>query len=546
MKKFFKATIISLAGLLCFSLGSCSKGGAQEEDYYDPEHRPFGKYDEPVRVKGVMEFLPHNDSRVPSNITPETNVYIKKIKSEMNIQWEYLWKVPSTQYEQKLTSQMLSKTHPDILKLNAGQYEQFLKRGLLKDLTETYLYASDKTKAFLNRNPEVIENLKTSDGKIYAIPQYDDINREVPVMYYRKDWLDKNKLSVPTTPEELKNVLTVFKEKEGATSALGLSKSFVGSYLTLDRYLQTYGANPFSWIDVNGELVASEITDNSKNALKYLNSLYKAGLIAIDFASTDVAGAENAIKNEKTGVIFGPRWQYEYPLADILPSQDWACAPIPLAEGASIIIPKQQISYYYVCTKDFTHPEILMKMINAYIERDGIEGCKPEDGYVWSWVPTQFYDPNEVDTQYHQFQERIKTDPEASQPAPEEWSNHLKNLWKVYPQYKKWKEDHGSEKYKANRFANILGRLTDEGAWKAILDTRESGRVIFEQYYDLPTQSQKDFGGQMSTHVNQYFIAAIMGNVDIDKTWDSYVAEWKSLGGSKCTAEVNEWYKTHK
>ena len=50
----------------------------------------------------------------------------------------------------------------------------------------------------------------------------------------------------------------------------------------------------------------------------------------------------------------------------------------------------------------------------------------------------------------------------------------------------------------------------------------------------------------MSTHVNQYFIAAIMGNVDIDKTWDSYVAEWKSLGGSKCTAEVNEWYKTHK
>ena len=42
--------------------------------------------------------------------------------------------------------------------------------------------------------------------------------------------------------EELTKVLKVFKEKEGATSGLGLSKSMVGSYLTLDRYLQVFGA----------------------------------------------------------------------------------------------------------------------------------------------------------------------------------------------------------------------------------------------------------------------------------------------------------------
>ena len=65
-------------------------------------------------------------------------------------------------------------------------------------------------------------------------------------MYYRADWLKKNNLSVPTTPEELTKVLKVFKEKENATSGLGLSKSMVGSYLTLDRYLQVFGANPFS------------------------------------------------------------------------------------------------------------------------------------------------------------------------------------------------------------------------------------------------------------------------------------------------------------
>ena len=222
MKAYLKTIIFTAIGAACFSLASCNNTKVEEPDYYDPTHNPFGKYDEPVRVKGVMEYVAHNDSRVPTNITPETNKFITKIKDEMNIQWEYLWKVPSTQYENKLTAQLLSKTHPDILKLNATQYEQLLKKGMLKDLTETYKYASPKAKEFLFRNPEVIERLKTEDGKIYAIPQYDDINREVPVMYYRKDWLKSNNLSIPTTPAELKNVLKTFKEKEGATSGIGI------------------------------------------------------------------------------------------------------------------------------------------------------------------------------------------------------------------------------------------------------------------------------------------------------------------------------------
>ena len=95
-------------------------------------------------------------------------------------------------------------------------------------------------------------------------------------------------------------------------------------------------------------------------------------------------------------------------------------------------------------------------------------------------------------------------------------------------------------------FANILGRLTDEGAWKVILDTRATNRVVYEEFYDLPTASQKNFGGQISTHVSEYFIKAIMGQVDIDSTWSSYIAEWKSLGGDGCEQEVNEWYQTHK
>ena len=60
------------------------------------------------------------------------------------------------------------------------------------------------------------------------------------------------------------------------------------------------------------------------------------------------------------------------------------------------------------------------------------------------------------------------------------------------------------------------------------------------------TKSQKLFGGQISTHVEEYFVKAIMGEVNIDDTWGNYVKEWGSLGGSKCETEVNEWYTAKK
>ena len=326
MKKIKTLTMCALAICAISGIVSCGQTTNVDdgsEDYKDPTYNPFGKYDEPVRVNGVMEYLAHNDSRVPTSITPDNQVFIKKIKEEMNIDWKYLWKAPSTQYENKLTSTMLSKKYPDILKVNASQYEEFYKRGLLKDLTETYKYASPKTKAYLNRDPDVVNSLKTEDGKIYAIPQYDDINREMPVMYYRRDWLKTNGDKVPTTPDELKTLLTSFKNNQNATAGLALSKSFYGSYFTMDRYLQMFGAKPYSWVkDSSGNLVASENTNEAKAALTYMRDLYENQLISKDFAATDASSVEANIKTGKTGVVFGPWWQYEYPIGDLLNDQD--------------------------------------------------------------------------------------------------------------------------------------------------------------------------------------------------------------------------------
>jgi len=52
-------------------------------------------------------------------------------------------------------------------------------------------------------NPQHYDNIRV-DGKLYGIPQYRDIGRAA--LIFRKDWLDKLGLSVPTTVEEYYNV----------------------------------------------------------------------------------------------------------------------------------------------------------------------------------------------------------------------------------------------------------------------------------------------------------------------------------------------------
>lgn len=551
MRKIFKLiTMTVLAVCATPAMVSCSGNNSPSEpDYYDPEHRPFGKYDEMITIKGVMEYLAHNDSRVPSSVTPDNQKFIQFLREDLNINFEYMWKVPPQQYENKLSGSILSKKYPDILKVNASQYKNFKEKGLLKDLTETYKYASPTVQKFLNRDPSIIESLKEKDGKIYGIPQYDDQLKDVPVMFYRKDWLQELKLDVPKTPDELFNVLMQFKNKKGANIGIAVAKDLVASYFSLDRYLQMFGYQPYCWIEgEDGKLMSSDISDEAREGITFIKKLYDNGLMAKDFAATDAATAESQLKTSKAGIVFGPWWTYEYPVGDLLNDQDWGSAPIPHKEGTTITLQRQNVSHYYVVLKQCKNPEALMKMINMYIELDGKEGAKPEDGYVWSWCPTQFNDPTDIDETYIKLNKQLETDPTASQPAPAEWTSHEKKLWDAYPRYLEWKKDHGAVKFESNNFANIIGRINTDGAWAAIRETNSENRFKYNEYYDLPTENQSKYGGQISTHTEVYFAEAIAGRVNIadDNSWNAYVAEWKKLGGDAITNDVNAWYSAKK
>ena len=99
------------------------------------------------------------------------------------------------------------------MKVSTADYETLKENGQLADLSGTLQYASEEVSKYLQEDPTILESLTTEDGKLYTIPQYYDVRREMNMLYIRQDWLDELGLEVPKTTEELETVMKAFQEK---------------------------------------------------------------------------------------------------------------------------------------------------------------------------------------------------------------------------------------------------------------------------------------------------------------------------------------------
>ena len=56
----------------------------------------------------------------------------------------------------------------------------------------------------------------------------------------------------------------------------------------------------------------------------------------------------------------------------------------------------------------------------------------------------------------------------------------------------------------------------------------------------MTNESANTYGSDVDTIVNEYYANAIMGKVDIDSTWDDYVAQVKAAGLDEILEEYEE------
>lgn len=230
--------------------------------------------------------------------------------------------------------------------LDAYQYS-----GMFEDLGKS-LDKLPNIKAFFKEKPEAKKFSTDSKGRVYAIAtargkSYSGTGQH---MLINKAWLDKLGLQVPTTWDELENVLMAFKTQDpnGNGQAdeipmniqkLGSGFSWYSPMLLLNSTGIPTGFNKgvsTSGYYVKNGVVKSFLTsDEYKEVVKYYHKLISEGLIPADWATKDDdAYNANQISDgqiAKTGVVFG--WSPTDNFGKL--KDQYITIPVPSAPGVS-------------------------------------------------------------------------------------------------------------------------------------------------------------------------------------------------------------------
>ncbi|MFC5652863.1 extracellular solute-binding protein [Paenibacillus solisilvae] len=236
------------------------------------------------------------------------NVIVKEIEKRTNTKLNITWVSPNS-YNEKVNVTLASGDIPDLTLIGdnfAPNVRTMAEQGAFWEL-ESYI----KDYPSLSEYPkEAWDNSRYQDGKIYGVPRVRGLDGGM--VSVRKDWLDKLKLPVPKTMDDLYNVMKAFtnddpdgngkKDTVGLVGSIGSDGLGLGSFAPIVNTFQN--ANDGWKIDGSGKLV-NMITDKStRDALAWLSKAYKEGLIHSDFATLKNTQAREAVMAGKAGIAF--------------------------------------------------------------------------------------------------------------------------------------------------------------------------------------------------------------------------------------------------
>lgn len=224
---------------------------------------------------------------------------VQALEQYLGTKLSFSW-VPSSGYGEKVTAAMGSGEYPMAMLIQdkSSSVIQNARVGTFWDLTEKYKEYPNLSQM----NPTVINNISI-DGKLYGVYRSRTLGRNG--ISIRKDWLDKLGLEMPTTIDELYNVLKAFKEQDpdgnGQNDTFGIIMTTAQS--SFDNLAVWFGA-PNKWGEAeDGTLQPAHLTDEYFEAVKFVKKLYDEKLVNQDFATYDGAKWDEQFLSGNAGVI---------------------------------------------------------------------------------------------------------------------------------------------------------------------------------------------------------------------------------------------------
>ncbi len=513
---------------------------------------PLEKYATPIDITTVLSYGPSSNANlIPKDTTPENQSFIKICADTLGINLKFLWTVPSDQQEQKTNLMFASGDFPDVMNVTMQQFQQLKDADAIADLTEAFdKYTLPEIKEDLVKDGAAGLKAVSKDGKLLGIPQLMNPTQTIELLWIRYDWIKSLGLQEPKTMQDVLALNEAFATKDPDkngkkdTVGLGFTKDLFATG-TLGGFFNGFHAYPSAtsgngWIKGQDEsLVYANIQPEVKTALAELQKMYKNGWIDKEFAIKDDNKLVEDITAGKVGMIYGAWWNSAWPLQLNVTKDlkaEWKCYPIMSIDDKPGMpgMKRTIINNVIVVNKDCKNPEAAIKLSNLYYDINYKSGeakygdaMKPENGYVWDWIPFRSEPYWGIFNQYKVLKE-VKDTKDETKLTTGSMKLDYDYTMKYY---------HGGER---EWWGYYYSRADENGPWGVINKLLENNQIQYLEYYGNPTPTEAERAVTLNKDFLQTCTKIIMG--DSLDLFDKYVDNFNANGGKEWTKEVNEQY----
>lgn len=429
-----------------------------------------------------------------------------------------LWKYPYAVAQEKLSLQLNSGDYADCIGGWTLSSNDILTHGMDEGV---YIPLDEYYEKYCTKIEEVLDlegvrdTMTTPDGHIYSIPYA----LEAPAVdfnpYINTTWLKNVNMEIPTTTEELREVLKAFKEKDA--NGNGDPNDEIPFTTGPDNKHLAYlcgwfgmSLNDEGFTMVGDQLTFGANTEEFKNGIKYLASLYEEGLIDPEIFTQDSSQWKAKGGQDLYGVSI------MYASSDIMPYEagtkpNWE--PVPVLSSPETSDPVYLRNCYGTTV-----------LKNQVVVTDNAE--QPE--IICRWWDNLFQLDNYVQTQQGPLGVTVFKNDDGSYSAIDK-STLSEADQKLYD----W----------GNLFPQSLPKYVPVGfKIKEEVETYQEKPVVDELYEPYLTEAVPQYWvsaddatklADLTTAIKEYITQKIAewvsGQTDIDSDWNAYLAQLDKL-----------------
>lgn len=517
-----------------------ASASAKPQPSQNPDFKPLGKYNPPIEMSTVRQVAANQ--YFDEGETIDKNSLYDFYESQLGIKIKNLWTV-SKDYDTKLKLAIASDELPDFFKVSPVDLLQLVENGMVADLTEAWdKTASDAFKKWVGYDGGIQMKSATFGGKLMAIPETRSGYGDLGILYVRKDWLKEMNLPEPKTMADLLKISKAFSQRDtgGKGKAYGL---YLDKTLGLKNFFNGFHVYPKTWVkDSAGNLAYGSLDPKMKDALKELQTMFKDGQIDPEFGVKDRVKALELVNNNRVGIMYG-RYSDTVALTGAIANgkvvQEWESYMIPSIDDKPA---QSQVSAnvqnYFVASKKSKHPEALIKIADLSLAPTihQIEGSSvlatgknnKTDQVIYTINPITLFGqlgPVEMG-------ELIPKAEKLRDPSvlKGQWPNVYKNMMNFI-----------NGDINIVNYANYMNGK-DGGTLAKVYQGYQQKLFKFDEFYGAPTPTMGEKMATLLAKEDEIVTKIIMGSAPVE-AYDTFISDWKKLGGDQITNEVNAWAK---